>query len=213
MGHFHSLKFWNGVELDFQFIWKQYWSLWRGKGGIFVLLKERRNFFLSIIWGSHVTCCVSRVMCHVSYVTCPFFSSSFFGQSGEAYWWRVSYQRGLPRLVSKYINGTMRLNCQLFSVSNVHGDLAIQNSWPPPKKFWTPKLFSSVPPLHFSLFIAMVILSASVKRSSVSLMWDFLGKLEEKEIMFFFLYLKCVWLCCICRRFYIALNALNMNIT
>ena len=25
----------------------------------------------------------------------------FFGQSGEASWWRVCYQRGLPRLVSK----------------------------------------------------------------------------------------------------------------
>ena len=27
------------------------------------------------------------------------FSSSFFGQSCEAYWWRVCYQRGLPCLV------------------------------------------------------------------------------------------------------------------
>ena len=35
-------------------------------------------------------------MCHMSRVTCHIF---FFGQSGEAYWWRVCYQRGLPRLV------------------------------------------------------------------------------------------------------------------
>ena len=37
-----------------------------------------------------------RVTCHVSHVT--FFL--FFLQSGEAYRWRVCYQRGLPRLVS-----------------------------------------------------------------------------------------------------------------
>ena len=47
---------------------------------------------------SHVMCHVlyhvSRVTCHVSHVT--FF---FYGQSGEAYRWRVCYQRGLPRLV------------------------------------------------------------------------------------------------------------------
>ena len=34
---------------------------------------------------------MSRVTCHVSL---------FFCQSGEAYWWKVCYQRGLPRLVS-----------------------------------------------------------------------------------------------------------------
>ena len=38
-------------------------------------------------------CHVSRVSCHIS------FFSSFFLQSGEASWWRVCYQRGLPRLV------------------------------------------------------------------------------------------------------------------
>ena len=36
----------------------------------------------------HMSRHVSRVTCHM-----------FFGQSGEAYWWRVCYQRGLPRLV------------------------------------------------------------------------------------------------------------------
>ena len=35
---------------------------------------------------------------NMSHVTCHFFLF-FFGQSGEAYWWRVCYQRGLPRLV------------------------------------------------------------------------------------------------------------------
>ena len=42
---------------------------------------------------SRVTCYVLRVTCHMSHVT------FFFGQSGEAYQWRVCYQRGLPRLV------------------------------------------------------------------------------------------------------------------
>ena len=41
-------------------------------------------------------CHVSR---HVSRVTCHHFFIFFFGQSGEVYWWRVCYQRGLPRLV------------------------------------------------------------------------------------------------------------------
>ena len=45
-----------------------------------------------------VTCHVSRVTCHVSHVTICF-SSFFFRQSGDAYRWRVCYQRGLPRLV------------------------------------------------------------------------------------------------------------------
>ena len=34
-------------------------------------------------------------MCRMSRVTFFF----FFGQSGEAYWWRVCYQQGLPCLV------------------------------------------------------------------------------------------------------------------
>ena len=51
---------------------------------------------------SCVMCHMSRVMCHMSQVTCHmsfFYFYFFFGQSGEAYWWRVCYQRGLPRLV------------------------------------------------------------------------------------------------------------------
>ena len=55
----------------------------------------------------HVTCRVSRVTCHVSLVTCHIscvtcllcFLFFFFGQSGESCRCRVSYQRGLPRLV------------------------------------------------------------------------------------------------------------------
>ena len=42
---------------------------------------------------SHVTCHMSHVTCHMSHVT-----------SGEAYQWRVCYQRGLPRLVSKHLH-------------------------------------------------------------------------------------------------------------
>ena len=48
---------------------------------------------------SRVTCHVSHGTCHIAHVTCHFFSSSFFEQSGEAYWCRVCYQWGLPRLV------------------------------------------------------------------------------------------------------------------
>ena len=44
---------------------------------------------------SNVTCLMSHVMCNMT----QFFSSFFCGQSGEAYWWTVCYQRGLPRLV------------------------------------------------------------------------------------------------------------------
>ena len=47
---------------------------------------------------SHVTCRMSRVTCHMSHVICLLFLL-LFGQSGEAYRWRVCYQRGLPRLV------------------------------------------------------------------------------------------------------------------
>ena len=53
-------------------------------------------------------CHVSHVMCHMSRVTCHnvhvifFFFLLFSGQSGEAYRWRVCYQRGLPRLVLIY---------------------------------------------------------------------------------------------------------------
>ena len=51
---------------------------------------------------SRVTCHVSRVTCHMLLVTCNFFCFFLFGQSGEAYRWRVCYQRGLPRLVFSF---------------------------------------------------------------------------------------------------------------
>ena len=38
---------------------------------------------------------MSRVACHIFFIIIFF----FFGQSAEAYRWRVCYQRGLPRLV------------------------------------------------------------------------------------------------------------------
>ena len=44
-----------------------------------------------------VTCQMSCVTCHVSHVACHL--SFFFLVIGEAYWWRVWYQQGLPRLV------------------------------------------------------------------------------------------------------------------
>ena len=50
---------------------------------------------------SHVTCQVLHVMCHVSHVMCDisylYIYIFFFGQSGEAFWWRVCYRQGLPR--------------------------------------------------------------------------------------------------------------------
>ena len=50
-----------------------------------------------IFMPNHVSC----VMCHVSHVTChmSLFFLLFFGKSGDAYWWRVCYKRGLPHLV------------------------------------------------------------------------------------------------------------------
>ena len=59
---------------------------------------------------SHVTCHMSGVTCHVSYVRCQvsgvrchmLFFLCFFGQTCGASRWRVSYQRGLLRLVSLY---------------------------------------------------------------------------------------------------------------
>ena len=44
---------------------------------------------------------MSCVMCHLSPATCHLSHAYFFlnGQSGGASWWRVCYQRGLPRLV------------------------------------------------------------------------------------------------------------------
>ena len=45
------------------------------------------------------TCHVSHVMCPVSRVRCQVSHFYLFLQSGGASWWRVCYQRGLPRLV------------------------------------------------------------------------------------------------------------------
>ena len=43
---------------------------------------------------------MSCFMCHVSCVILFYLNFLYlFGQSGEASWWRVSYQQGLPRLV------------------------------------------------------------------------------------------------------------------
>ena len=52
---------------------------------------------------SHFMCHISCVTFHLSQVTCNFFSFLFFGQSGEAYLWRVCYQRGLPIQWKLYI--------------------------------------------------------------------------------------------------------------
>ena len=51
---------------------------------------------------SGVTCHMSGVRCHMTGVTCQVsgVTTFFFLQSGRASWWRVCYQRGLPRLVA-----------------------------------------------------------------------------------------------------------------
>ena len=63
---------------------------------------------------SHVTCHVSHVTCHMSCVTCNTFFSSFW-QCGEAYWWRVCYQRGLSRPVHSLSLKTVLLKCILIT--------------------------------------------------------------------------------------------------
>ena len=62
---------------------------------------------------SYVTCHMSRVTCFGSRVTCPFFILFLFnfGQSGEAYWWRVSYQWGLPLFVFLAEGEFLSLRC------------------------------------------------------------------------------------------------------
>ena len=48
-------------------------------------------------------------MCQGSCVTCQA-SYFFFLQNGEANWWRVCYQRGLPRLVFTSMRFIIHLN-------------------------------------------------------------------------------------------------------
>ena len=74
---------------------------------------------------SHVPCHVSHVTCHLSRVTCPLSHVSFLfyfflfkkknilkkiWQSCGASWWRVCYQRGLPRLVFSAMSLQLRWN-------------------------------------------------------------------------------------------------------
>ena len=68
---------------------------------------------------SHVMCHMSYVMCHMSRVTCHvshvFFIFLFFYETGEAYRWRVCYQRGLPRLVCINLLQILTANTQIQS--------------------------------------------------------------------------------------------------
>ena len=50
---------------------------------------------------SHVMCDMSRLTIFIFYF--------FFGQSGEAYRWRVCYRRGLPRLVYSAVTAGINL--------------------------------------------------------------------------------------------------------
>ena len=67
---------------------------------------------------SHVTCHMSHVTCHMSHVTCHMsrfiYLFFFFRKIGEAYRWRVCYQRGLPRLVLHGVSDSGRSNFLLF---------------------------------------------------------------------------------------------------
>ena len=76
---------------------------------------------------SPVTCHLSRVTCHLSHVTChlshvkkkkitfflfkkiyiSIYTLTKIGKIGGASWWRVCYQRGLPRLVYEYPEGVL----------------------------------------------------------------------------------------------------------
>ena len=84
---------------------------------------------------SCVMCHLSHVTCHVSHVTCHilffYFYFYFLWQSGKVYWWRVCYQRGLPRLV-------------ILARASVHGLLHLRTSR------WLP--LSCEPCLEHSLF-------------------------------------------------------------
>ena len=75
-----------------------------------------------------------HVTCRVSHVTCNFF---FFLQCCEAYWWRVCYQRGLPRLVEHEMRRRLdneirsdQAECEL-SYLRSHGHWILSRSFPP----------------------------------------------------------------------------------
>ena len=78
---------------------------------------------------SPVTCQVSLVICHVSHVTCQvsyvmsLFFLFFFGQSDEAYWWRICYQQGLPHLIYRLLRKLLRLGRLLQAVGRPYYQL------------------------------------------------------------------------------------------
>ena len=96
------------------------------------------KFWENVHHPQHVTGHVSCVSCHISRVTSHM--SCFFLQIGEAYWWRVCYQPGLPRLVLTqcYNLHTSRelvspvCGIFLWGISNSHS-LFFKKSSPPPE--------------------------------------------------------------------------------
>ena len=100
------------------------------------------KFWENVHHPQHVTCHVSCVSCHISRVTSHMscFLLLFFLQIGEAYWWRVCYQPGLPRLVLTqcYNLHTSRelvspvCGIFLWGISNSHS-LFFKKSSPPPE--------------------------------------------------------------------------------
>ena len=95
---------------------------------------------------SHVTCHESPVTCHLSPVTCHMSCVIFFnilkkiGQSGGASWWRVGYQRGLPRLICICIQIISilieRVLHQRFKISAEYNNLTWIYSCTPKNNFW-----------------------------------------------------------------------------
>ena len=80
-------------------------------------------------------------MCHVSHVTCHMSNVIiiifFFGQSGEAYWWSVCYQRGLPRLVLVFSN----LNLYHLEQTACHMINEVKQGWAPKIVGWNNAIY------------------------------------------------------------------------
>ena len=116
---------------------------------------------------SRVPCHLSRVKCHMSPVTCQKKNSSYFfffsflslkkiGQSGGPSRWRVCYQRGLPRLVYKFIDKIHKLRCRQ-SMNLCPCNFSLEaNSHCPVFLFCTSFLFLPYFSLHSSLSLFLL---------------------------------------------------------
>ena len=79
---------------------------------------------------SHVMCHMSHVMCHMSHVMCHMshiYLSIFFGQSGEAYRWRVCYRRVTVR-TSPFIMPPSSKCCLIQNVAHCFHEVSCKKS-------------------------------------------------------------------------------------